>query len=231
MSLSQERPENPAKFFLKIKNGAVQYYDKETQENVTVPTPFEFIVLDQLASITGWSDSDESDFWSNEVRYVGRDTLTVRTAKGMKDSGVWRDIKNNPSLSGTKYQSIVYLAHKSKEGLVTSRLALTGAALNAWIEFTSKHRLHSNKVILSGWEDAKKGSVQYKVPVFEAVPMTDEEKAEGIKLDKELQAYLREYFNYAPEHTAVETGVSGVDLFGKREKDEDEPINLDDIPF
>lgn len=229
MSFSQERPTNPAKFFMKVNKGSVVYYDKETQENIKVPTPFEFIVLDQLATIKGWSDADESGFWSNEVRKVGSDTLTVRTSRGMKESGIWRDIKTSPELAGAKYHSSVYIAHKSKDGMVISNIVFTGAALNAWIEFTQKHRVNSNKVVLASWADAKKGSVSYKTPVFEAVKLTDEEKAEGIELDKQLQAYLNEYFDYTPEDSHVEAAVVKDTVI--TDFDEDAPINLDDIPF
>ncbi len=229
MSLSQERPTNPARRFLKAKSGAVSYYDKESGENVAVPTPFEFIVLDQLATIKGWSDADESGYWSNEVRRVGQDTLTVRTKSGIKESGIWRDIKGKSSVAGAKYNSSIYVAHKSKDGMVIANLALTGAALNAWIEFTQKNKVNKVKVILSGWSDAKKGSVSYKVPVFDAVPMSDEEKTEAVALDKELQEYFNEYFNYVPDEE-VHTSSPGVVDADDTEED-DQPINLDDIPF
>jgi len=228
MSLSQDRPTNPAKRFMKLKSGAVSYYDKESQENVNVPTPLEFIVLDQLATVKGWSDQDESGYWSNEVRSVGRDILTVRTSSGTKESGIWRDIKGSLGVAGSKYHSSVYIATKGRDGLEISNLSLTGAALNAWIEFTQKNRINTNKITLTGWNDAKKGSVSYKVPVFEASSMTDDEKSEGIELDRQLQAYLSEYFSYTPD--------DGHDSETPVRKDtvtevDDEPINLDDIPF
>ena len=234
MSLSQERPTNPSKFFLKVKSGAISYYDKERQENISVPTPFEFVVLDQLATVKGWSDADESGYWSNEVRSVGRDTLTVRTSRGIKESGIWREIKSSVGIAGAKYHASIYVAHKSKNGLTISNLSLTGAALNAWIEFTQKNRVNSIKVILSGWSDAKKGSVAYKVPVFEAVVLSDAEKTEAIGLDKQLQEYLNEYFNYVPDEGGHSVSVGGgVEAAGLLSTDdvEDEPINLDDIPF
>lgn len=242
MSLSQKRPTNPAKLFLKTKSkkeivdgkeilvGQVIYYDKELQENIAVPTPFEFIVLDQLATIKGWSDDDQSGFWSNEVRSVGRDILTVRTSRGMKESGIWRDIKGSPNLAGAKYHSSIYIAHKSNGGLTISNLSLTGAALNAWIEFTQKNRINNVKVILSDWADAKKGSVAYKVPIFEAAPMGEEEKAEAIELDKQLQVYLNEYFNYTPDE-GHDSGFASASKDVVLEDIEDEPIDLSTIPF
>ena len=230
MSLSQDRPTNPALRYLKVKSGAVSYYDKESQENVTVPTPLEFIVLDQLATIKGWSDQDESGFWSNEVRRIGADTLTVRTSKGMKAQGIWRDIKADSNIAGAKYTTSVYVATKGRDGLEINNISLTGAALKAWIEFTQKNRVNTNKVILSGWSDAKKGSVSYKVPIFEAVPMGESEKDEAIELDKQLQAYLNEYFNYTPDDGHDEQSAKQKDVVVE-DFNENEPIDLSEIPF
>jgi hypothetical protein len=232
MSLSQnDRPTNPALRFLKVKSGAVSYWDKESQENVNVPTPLEFIVLDQLATIKGWSDQDESNFWSNEVRSVGRDILTVRTKNGTKEQGIWKEIKDEPSLTGTKYNSSVYIATKGREGLEINNLSLTGAALKAWIKFTNENRINTNKVILTSWSDAKKGSVSYKVPVFEAVPIGGAEKEEAIELDIQLQIYLNEYFSHTPDEGHDEISAKSVQKDTVIEDIDDEQIDLSSIPF
>lgn len=228
MSLSQERPTNPATRFLTVKSGSVIYYDKENQQNVEVPTPFEFVVLDQLATIKGWSDADESGYWSNEVRKVGSDTLTVRTSKGQKASGIWRYIKGDANVAGAKYHASIYIAHKSANGMAIANLSLKGAALNAWIEFTQKNRVNNSKVVLSGWADGKKGAVSYKVPVFEAVPLTDAEKQEAVALDKELQAYFNEYFSYVPDDHSSAVGMTEDVVI---EDIDDGPIDLSEIPF
>lgn len=227
MSLLDDRPTNPAKFFIRVKSGALSYYNKEEGENVTVPTPFEFIVLDQLATIKGWSDTDESGFWSNEVKSVGRDTLNVRTSSGLKGSGIWKDIKTEPALAGSKYHASIYVAAKGRDGLEISNLALTGAALNSWIEFTKKADLRKVKVILSDWADAKKGSVSYKTPVFTAVPMPDEEREEAVVLAKELKAYHDEYFNYTPVAQNTSMDLKDVVI----EDIDDGPVDLSEIPF
>lgn len=219
MSLSQERSVNPAKFRLEVKSGEVRYYDKELQENVNIPVPFEFIVLDQLAAVGGWSDSDNSGYWSNEVKFVGKDELTVRTSKGVKDSGIWREIKSNSALAGAKYNTVIYLAHKSDNGLTISKMSLSGAALNAWIEFTQANRINNVKVVLSGFEEGKKGAVKYMIPVFEAVKMEDGEKEEAVELDRELQDYFKNYFN---RDEVVESAPLDVP---------DNEIDLSEIPF
>lgn len=224
MSLSQERPTNPSTRRMEIKNGTITFYDREEQKNVEVPTPFEFIVLDQLATVRGWSDADGSGYWSNEVKSVGKDTLTVRTSKGIKARGIWKDIKNEESVSGSKYHTSVYLAHKSGDGLVISNLLLKGATLNEWIEFTRKVRLNNVKVSITDWKEGKKGAVTYKLPVFEATQMSDSEKEEAVALDKELQGYFKEYFDYTPDEQPDTSLVDSDDI-------SDEEIDLSKIPF
>jgi len=50
---------NPATKFLSWKSNEklFSYYDKETQSNIEVKLPFKFLVLEELASVKGWSDS------------------------------------------------------------------------------------------------------------------------------------------------------------------------------
>lgn len=225
--LDDDRPTNPAKYFMKVKNGALSYYDKESGENVEVPTPLRFIVLEQFGTIKGWSDQDESGYWSNEVKRIGSDTVNVRTKAGLKASGIWKEIKGDVGISGSKYHSSIYIATQGREGLEIQNLALTGAALNAWIEFTKNTNLKQNAVVLSEWADAKKGSVKYKVPVFTAELMEDTEKDEALKLAKELRAYHDEYFSYTPAaHNEPATENKDIVV-----EDVDEPINLDTLPL
>jgi hypothetical protein len=236
MSLSsQDRPQNPSKFFLKVSGGTVHYYDKQAAQEVDVPVPFEFTVLDQLGTIKGWSDADQSGFWSNEVKSSGHDKITVRTRNGVKATGLWKDIKGDSSLAGAKFNASVYIAHKSGDGLVISNIAFQGASLNAWIEFIQHNKgvmKGKNKVVLAGFDDAKKGAVKYQTPRFEVKDITKEEVDIATDLDKELQVYLTQYFNYNPNH---ESGPQGTTASATPdvviEDIDDEPINLDDIPF
>lgn len=221
MSLSQDRPTNPTSKRLRISGGAVSYWDRDSQSSVELPMPLEFIVLDQLSTVKGWSDSDNSGYWSNEVRSVGKDELAVRTNAGLKEKGLWKDIKNSPSLSGAKYHTSIYMAVVFNGEMQIANLAIAGAALNAWIDFSKKTNLHNSKVVLSGWSDEKKGAVKYKVPIFEAQPMGAEEKESAVGLDKELQEYLEGYFSYDPKQE--QTSVLDVPS--------EEPIDLSEIPF
>jgi hypothetical protein len=235
MSLSnQTSTTSPAKHFLRVKSGSVNYYDKDAGENVNVPVPLSFVVLDQLATVKGWSDADQSGYWSNEVRSAGQDAITVRTSKGEKASGIWKEIKNNPFVAGAKFNASVYIATMGHDGLEIQNIAFSGASLNAWIEFVNANKgvtRGKNKVVLSGFSDAKKGAVKYQVPVFEVADITAEELEEATKLDKELQSYLDAYFANRRSDELAQTAASGTVAGVDEGVEEDEPINLDDIPF
>lgn len=227
--LDENRPTNPAKHFINTKNGGLSYYDKETQSDVAVPTPFEFVVLDTCATVKGWSGSQDTGIWSNEVKRIGEQPFNVRTQNGPVASGLWKDIKDEVKADGGNFYSVIYLAAQGREGLETQALLLKGAALNAWVEFSKKTNLKTNKVVLSGWSDAKKGSVSYKVPVFEAVKLEDGELTEAKERAVELKQYHDEYFSYNPDKHNQETSAQKDKVI--TDVDDDEPINLDDIPF
>lgn len=225
MSLSnQSSTVSPAKHFLRVKSGSVNYYDKEAQDNIDVPLPMSFVVLDQLATVKGWSDNDQSGYWSNEVKSAGQDILNIRTSKGPKASGIWKDIKNDPSVAGAKFNASVYIAAAGREGLEIQNIAFSGASLNAWIEFVNANKgvtRGKNKVVITGFLDAKKGAVKYQVPVFEAVEITDAELAEATELDEELQDHLNSYFeNRRSEEIVAAVVEDGAD-----------PVDLSEIPF
>jgi hypothetical protein len=236
MSLSnQTSTANPAKHFLRVKSGSVNYYDKEEGQNVDVPVPLSFVVLDQLATVKGWSDADQSGYWSNEVRAAGSDALTVRTKNGEKASGIWKEIKNSPFVAGAKFNASVYIAAKGRDGLEIQNIAFSGASLNAWIEFVNANKgvtRGKNKVVITGFSDEKKGAVKYQVPVFAVEEITEAELAEATALDVELQTYLDGYFANRRTDELVDTAASGT-VAGDEVVDvnDDEPINLEDIPF
>ena len=84
---------NPAKLRMEVKSGKVQYYDRDSGSNIQVPEPFEFIVLDQLGTVRGWSDDDGSGYWANEVKNSAQEQFTVRTNKGVKETGLWKKLR------------------------------------------------------------------------------------------------------------------------------------------
>lgn len=266
MSLSRPVVQNPAVRFYEWSGsrGKLEYYDKEKSERISVKLPFKFIVLDELHTITGYSDQDTSGFWSNETRRTSED-FTVRTKRGIKYVGSYkndRGIKQTPV--GAKYTKSIYIAQKLDDEWVIANLKLSGAALNAWIDLAGKHKLEGNITAVTGHTEGTKGATVYQIPTFEygGAPKGDDLQI-ATALDDQLQTYLDTYlsapkyddnaepiyedsFNTddgkaTPEQLAdfekrrAKLADKGEDEEIKEKLDnlypDNEPINLDDIPF
>lgn len=198
MSRSSKSIENPARRFFKWKGktGELAYWDKErgeSGENVIVPLPFTFLVLDELSTIRGFCKQDDSGFWSNEVKSTTKQPLTVRTKAGIKETGLYRDLKTK----GIKYAKSVYIAFRDEnKQLHIGNIAFVGASLSAWIDFTKKNNVRKGAVTIRGASDElTNGDTRYYEPVFYYSPkVSDEAEEAALELDRELQEYLRGYF-------------------------------------
>jgi hypothetical protein len=197
MSRSNPTPTNPAQHFFTWSGskGQLEFYDKEKQERVKVPLPFEFMVLDELNTITGFCEQDSSSYWSNEVRSTTRDELIVKTSRGTKQVGLYKDLTDVRS-KGAKYAKSIYIAHKNKAGeYIIGNIKASGAALTAWIELSSKYITQNGKIRLTGSIEGKKGATTYQIPTFEYDHIDSDENKIAIELDKELQVYLSQYLS------------------------------------
>ena len=172
---------------------------RKKSEQVEINLPFHFLPLDQLHTVTGFSDLDQSGFWSNETEST-RDDFTVRTKRGIKYVGPYKNEQNIAQLpTGARYAKSVYVAHKEGGSWLLSNLKLSGAALTAWIELSGKHNLEGGKVSLTGSTEGKKGATVYHIPTFEYDTSTTEEDDVAFKLDQDLQLYLKQYLS-APKY-------------------------------
>jgi len=213
MSRSKPTAKNPATRFFQWGGGEgkISYYDKEAEERIDVPfskkKPFIFLVLDELNTITGFSKGDQSSVWSNEVRDMSKESLAVRTGKGLKLRGVYKEIKGELAGIGGKYAKSVYIAYKNDEGeLVIGHIKLAGAALSAWIDFNKKWDVYKVAIKLEDIKAETNGATKYFVPVFAGLPVSESTNNEAKELDNELQTYLGTYFSYKPsEEEEVET--------------------------
>lgn len=227
MSRSNPESKNPAVRFLSWSGskGELVYYDKDKEERVAVKLPFTFLVLDQLHTITGFHEQDNSSYWANEVRDVQKDELTVKTSGGTKQAGRYKDLTDVRS-KGAKYAKSIYIGFEQDGKLVIGNFKASGSALTAWIEFCRKVDVYKYAVKLTGKAEAEKGSTKYFTPVFEGIKISDEKNAEAVELDKQLQAYLSQYLVTRPveDNHAPVAEDEGAD-------DDSGPINVDDIPF
>lgn len=189
MSLSQPTSTTPCKKFITFKwsEWKFYHYDKEKGENTEVKTPFTAIVLDELATITGYHKKSDSGVYANEVRNTTKDTLYVKSFKGGDiTSWLYQEIKWD--LQWGKYAKSVY-CYLDWE-LVNLKLA--GASLTAWIEKWG----NSNAFEATIDPELKiNGKTEYYVPVFTDKLVSKEEMDEAIEMDKELQKYLEGKLN------------------------------------
>lgn len=213
-----EALKNPASKFYKwdSDNACFSYFDKSLGEkdpqgntkgeNVLAQLPFNFLVLDQLICIRGYNEAKSNGYYSNEVRNI-TDIFTVKCGKLIEKVGNYEQVKG---LTGARYCQSVYIAFKNAANkLEIQNIQLTGAALNAWIEFIKKNKINEIAVSVRQAVAKKKGRNTYNEPVYEAIKVTDKANVEAIELDKILQEHLNAYLlknaTDSPANSPLET--------------------------
>ena len=198
--MSRSNPEisqNPCKLWLdwSSNDATITHYDKEQKESVKHTLPFTFLWLDQLGKIGGWCDSEESGIYSNEVKNLNDEVLTVRFQKGgTMAQGKYSEIKDQIKAKGARYVASIYLAYKDdKEKLQIGNLSFQGSALASWMEFSKRagNDIHTKAVVVTGFESGKKGSVEYTYPTFKLIDVSEQTNQEAEQLDRELQQFIK----------------------------------------
>lgn len=223
------------------EHGVVRYYDKDLKQNIAMPLPFTFLLLDELASVRGWHDASDSGIYSNEVRDTRTDILVVKAFKGgTLAEGVYKDIKDRVNTLGGQFVANCYIAFKQNGALAIGSLRFKGAALGSWMEFRKTHRsdLYESAVNVTGYTEGKKGRIVFRMPTFEVKTVSDETNRQAVGLDKELQTWLEGYFSRRTNDQAESSPQSaerGEDVDAEASDmtgDQHAPsITDDDIPF
>lgn len=199
-----------------------KYYDKELPNpkdaskkgaNVFVPLPFQFLVLDVLTTVGGFSDADQSSFYGNEVRnYAGStkaEILEVKVKGKTVLSGTWESIKDKAEAMDCKFANSVYIGYfDENKQLQLGNIKLFGAPIGSWIEISGTIQKSGRKVSDCAFKVAttktgKKGSVTWNEPVFEEIKTKPETNEKANALDVTLQDYLKQYFNKTTEPVSV----------------------------
>jgi hypothetical protein len=187
---------NPAKRFLEWKSNdkCFSYYDKEKSENVKVELPFKFLVLDQLHTVSGWNDATSSGIYSNEVKFISKQVMTVKPFKGNEIAkGLYADIKEKVKNAGGHYVKSIYIM---LEDGTLANIQLKGSAVQQWGEFTNKSlsRLPEEWVVVDKAVEGKKGAVKFTTPGFKFDgSLNDAEAAKADAIFDELETYLKAY--------------------------------------
>ncbi len=209
MSLLDEinKQRNPAQKWLQWspKSGLWVYYDKDQGENVKMPDTIRFICLDQFHTVKGFHEESQSGIYSNEVKYIKTQPMTVKTFGGATlGVGLYSDIKDKVKAEGAKYAQSVYVALFNEEGKAQiANLMITG--LNNQLENPAKNQPASPWVRLKKkyrgalFESTKgskikvAGSEYYQADFKEAPETPIEWFEESIRLAQELKAYTDPY--------------------------------------
>lgn len=203
-----------------------KFYDKEATNtkdaskkgaNIMVPLPFKFIVLDVLTTVAGFSDAEQSSFYSNEVRnYMGStkvEVLDVKLKGKTVLKGTWEAISKQAEAMDAKFANSVYIAYfdENKE-LQIGNIKLYGAPIGAWIEITNTVTKAGKKIAECAFKvvstkPGKKGSVTWNEPVFELIEVKAETNDKATALDIQLQDFLKEYLAKKGESTPQAEGA------------------------
>jgi len=209
---------NPATKFFEWKSNdkAFSYYDKEQSKNVSVPLPFKFLVLDELHSVKGWNDATQSGIYSNEVKFISKETMTVKPFKGNEIAkGLYKDIKERIQSAGGHYVKSIYVM---LEDGTLANLQLKGSAVQEWGEFTKKtrNRLPDEWVVVKSTKDGKKGAVKYSMPEFNFErSLNDSEVEQADEAFNILEAYLKTYL--AKAEPIVEESQASDDILDNQD--------------
>jgi len=197
---------NPATKFIDWKSNdkCFNYYDKETKENVALPLPFKFLVLDELHTVKGWNDASQSAIYSNEVKWISKDIMTVKPFKGNEIAkGLYKDIKEKVKSAGAHYVKSIYVM--LEDGSIAN-LQLKGASCQSYGDFTAKtrSRLTDEWVEVANFVEGKKGAVKYTTPEFKfKKSISDAEADLADEAFNTLEAYLKTYLSKV-EPTEIE---------------------------
>lgn len=187
---------NPATKFLEWKSNdkCFAYYDKEAGENKTISLPFTFLVLDELHTVKGWNDASSSSIYSNEVKFISKEPLTVKPFKGNEIAkGLYKDIKEKIVAAGGHYTKSIYIM--LEDGSLAN-IQLKGSAVQKWGDFTqkSKDRLPDEWIQVKNALEGKKGAVKFWTPEFTFLKSLNEDEAnQADDAFNTLETYLKTY--------------------------------------
>ena len=202
---------NPATKFLSWKSNDKCFsyydkenatYDKENATNVKVELPFKFLVLDELHTVSGWNDASNSGIYSNEVKFISKEPMTVKPYKGNEIAkGIYKDIKEKIVAAGGHYVKSVYTM--LEDGSLAN-IQLKGAAVRKWSEFTAKNRsrLTDEWIVVKDTLEEKKGAVKFYTPnfTFES-SLSEADATQADECFNTLESYLKAYLVKAEDES------------------------------
>lgn len=213
---------NPATRFLEWKSDkqAFSYYDKEKGDDIIVNLPLIVQFLEDFSRVKGWHDESKSNIYSNEVKYISRDEITVRSKGGELAKGIYKENKEKIKSLGGHYTKSIYAL--SENGKIIN-ISLKGSAVSSYSSFMedNQNNIEHNWLEIREAKELKKGKVEYSVPVF-----TLGEKYSRSENKRADDAY-NSISDYYDEYSSPDSSISD-NSSKKSDIDEEEE---DDLPF
>lgn len=193
------------------------YWDREKEERVAVILPFEFIVLDELATVSGFDRKAGQRIWANEVR---PEDLKIAPMKVQMKGEVLYEGIYQKGMGGRLYgyAQAIYIAYLLPDGnMALGKFLAAGSARGAWFDFKKGQvgkkgkRLEQIMVKLTGKGDLIDGQIPYYQPTFEITEYDKEMHDQAWELDQQLQTYLTERFKAERANAAEQVPIGNDD--------------------
>lgn len=150
-------------------------YNKETKQKDLISIG-KLLVLKEMHTVKGWSDSEQSGIFSNEVEQIGKDEIHVRTFSGkIIAKGIYKEIKDQIEKAGGRYVKSVYCMTESGEVI---NIQLKGATVKSWGDSFNKSRarMADEWISIDAIVEEKKGRVNYSFPTWKFDGVTSKEQ-------------------------------------------------------
>lgn len=161
------RAANPMSHYVTFKGGEGVWSYWNGQENVNLDS-LNFILLDVRSSITGWSDEESANVYSDYFKNT-KEEITVRVKGKELVAGSYADKKAEIKEVGGKFTTNLFTLAFINGEYVPAVISLTGASLMDWSQFVSAEGLkniYKYLITASKGDQQKKGAVKYYTPVF-----------------------------------------------------------------
>jgi hypothetical protein len=185
MSFAKPKQERPYEKTIQWKGGDGIFSYWNGTENVTIEVD-KIIVLEELYSISGYSEKDNKGIWSNEVLNLRTEKMTVKVGNTIVAEGTYREVKDKVKSMGGKF-TVVPIALIGDEMV---RFLFSGSGCSGWIDKGFNPMSKQCGVLYSGKVEGKKGNTKFFTPTFEPVALTDVEKSAAVAACGVLESWL-----------------------------------------
>jgi hypothetical protein len=171
MSILDQEIQNPTQKYIKFKpnTGKFVYWDKDQKVEIIIDN-LKVIELDNLTTITGYSDQYATGIYSNEVKNLLKEKIVVKTfkPKNILLQGLYADIKLRFDEVDAKYAKSIY-GLRLCEDMTTEivNIQLSGSSVGPYIDL--KKKSDSTIVFSTNPEMQINKAVKYYIPKLEII--------------------------------------------------------------